>query len=57
MGFSSGEAWTDVPGRPFTERGLPVLPARAGVERFAWGDRLITLDHSTLALDGLDLPG
>lgn len=56
VGFSSVEAWTDVLARLLAERGLPVMPARSGVERFARGDRSITLDHTTLAVDGLDLP-
>ncbi len=57
VGFSSVEAWTDLLARLLGELGLPILPAQAGVERFSRGDRLITLDHTTLAVDGLDLPG
>lgn len=55
-GFSSVEAWTGLLSELLAERGLAVLAARSGVERFARGDHLITLDHSTLVVDGLDLP-
>lgn len=56
VGFSSVEAWTDLLGRWLPECGLAVLAPRSGVERFTRGDHLITIDHGTLAVDGLDLP-
>ena len=56
VGCSSVEAWTDILARILVERGLAVMPARAGVERFARGDRVVTLDHASLAISGLNLP-
>lgn len=53
VGFSSVEAWTDLLERWLSERGLPVLPPRTGVERFLRAGRTITLDHSTLSVNGL----
>ena len=57
VGFSSVEAWTDLLGRLLEDEGLPVLAARAGVERFVRGDRLITLDYERLTVEGPDLAG
>ncbi len=55
VGFSSVEAWTDLLARLFEDLDLAVLAPMAGVERFARGDRLITLDHHARTVSGLDL--
>lgn len=56
VGCSSVEAWTSILARVLGERGLPVMELAPGVERFIRGDRLISLDHGSLALSGLALP-
>lgn len=57
VGCSSVEAWTDILARLLRERDLPVMAPLAGVERFVRGSRVVTIDHASLGVTGLDLPG
>ncbi len=56
VGCSSVESWTHVLARLFADVGLPGRHVRPGVQQFTRGERLITLDHVAIAIDGLDLP-
>jgi len=52
VGASSVEAWTTILTPLLVSRGLPVLPAEVGVERFERGGRRIALDHVALTITG-----
>lgn len=56
VGCSSVEAWTAILEPVLAGRGLPVMPPRSGVERYVRGERVVTLDHAALTVDGID-PG
>lgn len=55
VGCSSVEAWTEILARVLAERGLSVMAPLPGVERFVRGDRVVALDHTSLAISGIDL--